>query len=805
MPSHTAVYAPFGDTVSFRFRLRLATSRVAAGLLFTLCCSNSVQAQLQQPFVFSSGGAVALRNDQTGALTPVSGSPFPVSGGTITLDVKGRFLFVPALNSIHMYEITDSSTGAYQEVPNSPFASPNTDLPMFIAVEPTGSFIAVVNRFSQLPGQGSVETFQIQTNPPALVPVIGSFQQLASTVVGASQPPSAKNFQLYQGPSFPQNPNQRTGEEFDTISIDPQTGFLTGISYTPDGSTARGFASDPQGRFIVLSHGELFGRLDVIGIDGSYPSFDVPLPQGILPAGVWVDSTGAFLYAQFGAQSNVTHIFAINSQALTLLETASSPLPNAAPLPTYSTSPTSPFEYGGDSRPDLIHAFTTDPQTGYFVEAPGSPYTIPGGQGTLTFSIPQGQQGVSGPAVSVSASSLSFGSVQAGASSSPQTVTITSTGAQALSINSIQISGADSSEFPAVDTCHAPTVLQPNNFCSVSITFSPGSPGSAQASLMITDNAPGSPQAVSLTGTAVAAPPPAPAVTISPNPVSFPTIPQGTTTADVSVTITNSGNATLHVTGVSVGGNNPSDFANPPGNCVGAFAPNASCTIPVGFAPLAAGQRTETITLSDDAAGSPQVVIVAGNATSAASISPAPNGNTSATVSAGATANFGLQLTPDPSFTGTVSFACAGVPTGATCQAPSVIVTQSSPVPFSVTVKTSGPALAPPRLRTTPFSPWPQFTSLFLLFLMLWILVRRGDAGAIAKGLRASALACSAVLLPLSAAGCGGGAASPQPALPPPAVVTPQGVSTIIITPTAVNAANKQLPLQPFQLQLTVN
>ncbi len=803
MPSHTAVYAPFCTFSRFRAWLTKVGFRVAALLLFDLCCSYLVQAQLPQPLVFSSGGAVALRNDQTGALVPVSGSPFPVSGGAISLDVKGRFLFVPGLNAIHMYQITDSTTGAYQEVPNSPFASPNTNLPMFIAVEPSGTFIAVVNRLSQLPGQSSIETFQIQTNPPALVPVVGSFQQLPSTVIGASQPPDARKFYLYQGPSFPQNLSQATGEEFDTVSVDPQTGFLLGISFVPDGSTARGYASDPQGRFIVLSHGELVGRLDVVGTDGSYPSFGLQLPQGVLPAGVWVDSTGSFLYAQYGAQGNVTHIFAIDSQALTLTETASSPLPNSAPLPSYSTSPTSPFEYGGDAQPDLIHAFTADPQTGYFVEAPGSPYTVPGGQGTLTFSIPQGQQGISGPAVSLSANSLSFGSVQVGSSSSSQTLTITSTGSQALSISSIQVAGADSAEFAAMDACHAPTVLQPRNFCSVSITFSPASPGSAQASLLITDNAPDSPQSVSLTGTAVAAPPPAPAITLSPNPVTFPAIPQGTASAPVTITITNSGNATLHISAVVVGGNNPADFTNPPNNCVAALAPSASCAISVTFAPLAAGQRSETITLSDDAPASPQVIAVSGNATPAASISAAPNGSTSATVSPGATATFSLLLTPDPSFIGTVSFACTGFPVGATCQVPPISVTQSGPVPFTVSVKTSGAALAIPRLRTAPGS-WPQDPP-FILLLLLVALFASQQAAKAPKRLPAPWLACVLFLCALGAAGCGGGAASPPALAPPPVVVTPQGVSTITITPLAVNAANKQLPLQPVQLQLTVN
>ncbi|MGC1365056.1 MAG: hypothetical protein WA829_05110, partial [Candidatus Acidiferrum sp.] len=147
----------------------------------------SAFAQLQQPLVFSSAGAVAARNDQTGALTPVRGSPFTAVNQPLTIDVQGRFLFAITTNGIRMFQISDSTTGAYQEVAHSPFASASTNQPAFIAVEPTGQFIAVVNRVGQNPGDGMVETFQIApTAPggPALIPVAGSPVELDSTAIG---------------------------------------------------------------------------------------------------------------------------------------------------------------------------------------------------------------------------------------------------------------------------------------------------------------------------------------------------------------------------------------------------------------------------------------------------------------------------------------------------------------------------------------------------------------------------------------------------------------------------------------------
>ncbi|HEX4537978.1 MAG TPA: hypothetical protein VH140_13590 [Candidatus Acidoferrum sp.] len=85
-------------------------------VLFVL--ASSADAQLQQPFVYTTGGAIAIRDDATGALAPTPASPLAVLGFPAVLDAKGRFLFAGGNNSIHMYQV-DSVTGSYTEVPAS--------------------------------------------------------------------------------------------------------------------------------------------------------------------------------------------------------------------------------------------------------------------------------------------------------------------------------------------------------------------------------------------------------------------------------------------------------------------------------------------------------------------------------------------------------------------------------------------------------------------------------------------------------------------------------------------------------------
>jgi hypothetical protein len=137
---------------------------------------------------------VASRNDQTGGLTAVAGSPFTAANQSLVIDVQGRFLFAIGTSSIHMYQITDATTGAYQEVACSPFASSVTNQPAFIAIEPSGNYIAVVNRVGQNPGDGSVETFAISPSStactlggPGLTLVPGSATELDSTAIGFAQ------------------------------------------------------------------------------------------------------------------------------------------------------------------------------------------------------------------------------------------------------------------------------------------------------------------------------------------------------------------------------------------------------------------------------------------------------------------------------------------------------------------------------------------------------------------------------------------------------------------------------------------
>ncbi len=98
----------------------------------------------------------------------------------------------------------------------------------------------------------------------------------------------------------------------------------------------------------------------------------------------------------------------------------------------------------------------------------------------------------------VSPTSLTFGSQRAGATSPPQTVTVTNTGTQKLLLG-ITVD----TNFGETDNCGS--VVGPGAACSINVTFSPATTGTFNGNLTIRSNAAGSPQTASLTGVGVSA------------------------------------------------------------------------------------------------------------------------------------------------------------------------------------------------------------------------------------------------------------------------------------------------------------
>jgi hypothetical protein len=199
--------------------------------------------------------------------------------------------------------------------------------------------------------------------------------------------------------------------------------------------------------------------------------------------------------------------------------------------------------------------------------------------------------------VTLSASSLSFGTIVAGSTSAAKTVTLTNNQAVALTSINVTVSGAFA---VASNTCG--TSVAAGGKCTLGVTFSPMAIGAATGTLAFADSAVGSPQTVSLSGTGIAP------VTLSASTLSFSTTVAGNTAAAKTVTLTN--NQAVALTSISVTVSGP--FAVASNTCGTSIAAGARCTVGVTFSPVAVGAATGTLKFNDSAVGSPQTVSLSG-------------------------------------------------------------------------------------------------------------------------------------------------------------------------------------------------
>ena len=115
--------------------------------------------------------------------------------------------------------------------------------------------------------------------------------------------------------------------------------------------------------------------------------------------------------------------------------------------------------------------------------------------------VPLTGSGIPGvPAVNASATSLAFGTVVIGGSGL-LVLTLSNSGNAQLTVTGIAITGANAASFSQTSTCGS---LQPNQSCSVSVTFRPAAAGAQAAQLVISHNAAGSPLNVPLSGSGLA-------------------------------------------------------------------------------------------------------------------------------------------------------------------------------------------------------------------------------------------------------------------------------------------------------------
>ena len=688
-------------------------SILASALFFVALLPAAARAASGTQFLYEAGSTNQVYgfsvNSATGELNPIPGSPFTtrLDATALAVDPQGQFLFVAnnTDNDVSVFTI-NQNTGAITEVANSPFDAGTGTNPTALTTDPSGSFLFVTNELSLTTTlgvdggtayQGDIDVYEIDRTTGELTPSPNSqspatAMQCAINPVGVVAVPQGQWLYVEAGFGNGLNGDNQDGLEMqiDQFQYNPTTGDLSLINSLTDTTTyARGFAGDQLGAYVMAGFGQLDAFLQPAIIDpvtgniSAVNTTERSAGTGGAASSIQIDSTNNFVFASIGE-------FSVN-----LAPTGGSP--EVAPIGSQAgvnyigvTDRIAPFFYSlsGASSNELT-GFQIDPTTGALTQVPGSTYATAGEAYAIT-GYPTVAQA---PVAAFSPAALNFGVLVVGTPST-EPLTLYNTGNQPLTISAKSISGTNAADFSETDNCPASLAAGAN--CTFNITFTASANQAFSAQLNVTNNAAASPQAVPLSGTGGT---PTPAITLAPTSLTFPSTTVGDTSSALAVTLTNTGTAALAITTVALGGPNPGDFTTT-GCSATTLAVSATCTISVSFEPQAVGQRTANITVTDNAANSPQTISIVATGAAPFTLAAATGSSSSTTISAGQTAQFSLSLTStDASFTGNVAITCSGAPSGDSCTVSPTSIDVTSTGSSSVTVSVG------PSSSVTPANP----------------------------------------------------------------------------------------------------
>jgi 6-phosphogluconolactonase len=285
---------------------------------------------------------IAYREDpNSGVLTQIAGSPYPVGEGarSLVLHPSGKFLYVAnpgqggtGENDISLFDI--ASDGTLTEVPPRASVAPFGSLPQLLVMDPAGNFLYVMNTLSN-----NISVFSIDSSK-------GTLTQIANSPFSIGLPPL--NMQLAPSGNFlyVSLAGGTVGTSNGSIagfSVNAGNLSLIGPLTSTDGVSPYGLAIDPNGTYLYAAN---YGPSDSIAVFAIGPSGSLQEVQGSPinvgysdPFSLIFDPSGQYLYVANQGSSNIA-AFSITS----------------AGLPAALTTSTTTNAFGAEANPSFLAA-----------------------------------------------------------------------------------------------------------------------------------------------------------------------------------------------------------------------------------------------------------------------------------------------------------------------------------------------------------------------------------------------------------------------------------------------------------------
>ena len=550
--------------------LKVIRTRALLALTMVCCATLAAKAQTLKPSSFAFGTWVVQTTSTTESfvLNDTLTTPLTIGG----ISVSGNF--------------AQTST-----CPISPATlAPNTGCTISVTFTPTatGSLSGTLTVNDN--ASNSPQTAQLTGTGALAVSLTNASLSFGTQVISATS--AAKTVTLKNNQTVPL-----------TIAGISDTGNFAQTSTCPlsPSTLGSGATCAISVTFTPTALGSLSGTLTINDNAPNSPQTTLLSGTGVAPATL-TPSSLAFGSQAVGTTTAMKNLTLQNNQTAPLTIAGISTTGNFAQT---STCPLSPSTLGAGTSCAISVTFT--------------PTALGYQAGTLTVSdnasnSPQTAQlsGTGTVPVTLSSSSLAFGNQAVGTTSAATVVTLQKSQTVPLTITGISTTG----NFAQTSNCPlSPSTLGAGTSCAISVNFTPAATGSVTGTLTVSDNASNSPQTAQLSGTGTTP------VALSASSLAFGNQAMGTTSAVTVVTLQNNQTAPLTIAGISTTGNFAQTSTCPLSPST--LGPGTSCTVSVTFTPSALGTLAGILTVSDNAATSPQTAQLSGTGTTPVTLSSA--------------------------------------------------------------------------------------------------------------------------------------------------------------------------------------